>query len=105
MNRLWKVHTASVQTFTGPGPEGDTYAAAVPIVGFLDDGVEINQTASTGDVIEGKARFYAEPSDDATFAPESLVTVRGRTFQVVKARVREAGGMFSAVEHLEVELQ
>lgn len=95
------IHTATVETFTGAGATGDTYAAAVSVKGFLDDGVVRVQT-SAGEQLVQKSIFYAALSDAAKFVPESRVTVNGRASQVTTIRRRD-GGALGLPDHVEVE--
>lgn len=100
---MWKVHTASVETFTGATPTGDGYSAPVNVEGFFDEGL-VRVQNGTGEQLVQQSRFFAEVADAAKFTPQSRVTVAGRVTQVSKSRLREAGGMFALVAHVEVEL-
>lgn len=104
MLSLWKVHTASVETFTGPTPTGDGYAAAVDVEGFFDEGL-VRVRDANGEQLVQQSRFFAEPEDAPKFTPESRVTVNGRVAQVASTRLREAGGLFALVAHIEVVLK
>jgi hypothetical protein len=97
------VHEATVETFGGAGPSGDTYAAPVVVRGFLDDGLVRVQDAGGEQIIQ-KSVFYAALKDAAKFTPESRVTVNGRPSQVTQVRKRAGGALFGAVEHVEVDL-
>lgn len=97
------VHEASVETFTGSGPTGRIFAAAVTVRGFLDDGLVLKQS-SAGEQLVQKSIFYADISDAAKFTPDSRITVNGRVSKVAAVRRREAGPLFAAVQHVEVEL-
>ena len=98
------IHTATVETFTGAGAGGDTYATAVVVKGFLDDGIIRVQTPS-GEQLEQKTIFYAALTDAAVFVPESRVTVNGRACQVTAVRRRDGGSSpLSAAGHVEVDL-
>jgi hypothetical protein len=105
------VHTATVETFTGAGPTGDTYAAPVVAPGFLDDGVVLVRT-SAGEQLEQKTIFYAPPTFMVgtvpyvswdVFVPESRVTVNGRACQVTGRRSRDSGSL-GLPDHIEVDL-
>ena len=96
------IHTATVETFTGAGPTGDTYAAAVTVKGFLDDGVVLVQS-SIGEQLVQKSIFYAALSDAALFVPESKVTINGAATQVSTVRRRD-GGSLGLPDHCEVDL-
>lgn len=105
------IHTASVETFLGAGPTGDTYAPPVPVTGFLDDGLVLAQSAS-GEQLTEKATFFGPLSfvhdgvrlvSAEVFLPESRVTVNGRAAQVSTRRVRD-GGPLGLPDHIEVNL-
>jgi len=100
LSAFW-VHTATVETFTGAGPTGDTYAAPVDVKGFLDDGVVLVQS-SVGEQLVQKSIFYAALSDADKFVPESRVAVNGRDAQVSVTRRRD-GGTLGLPDHIEVE--
>lgn len=100
--------TVTVETFTGPGEFGDTYAAPVTVTGLLDDGLRLlSKRASggepTGDVVESASVFYCDMSQASKFVTESRVTVNGAAMQVVAVKRRQAN-ILAAVEHLEVHL-
>lgn len=97
--------TVSVETFTGPGEFGDTYAAAVNVVGLLDDGLRLTTNGPTGDVVESVTAFYCDMSNAAVFVPQSRVTANGAVMQVEVAKRRQASGIFGNVAHLEVRLR
>jgi hypothetical protein len=102
---LFKVHTINVETFTGPTPTGDGYAAPVPVHGYLDEGL-VRIRDGNGEQLIEQSRFYAEVADVAKFTPESRVTLPdGRVSQVDRTRTREAGGAFVLVQHIEVVLK
>ena len=96
------IHTATVETFTGAGPTGDTYAAPVAVKGFLDDGVVLVQS-SVGEQLVQKSIFYAALSDADKFVPESRISVNGRDAQVSTVRLRD-GGTLGLPDHCEVDL-
>ena len=101
LSAFW-VHTATVETFTGAGPTGDTYAAPVVVKGFLDDGVVLVQS-SVGEQLVQKAIFFAALSDAGKFVPESKVTINGAETQVSTVRRRD-GGSLGLPDHIEVDL-
>jgi len=103
VNVLFTVHTATVETFTGAGPSGDTYSAPVTVRGFLDDGL-VRVQSGTGEQLVQKSVFYAALSDADKFTPESRVTVNGRAVQVSEIRRRDGGPLFGPIEHVEVDL-
>ena len=96
------VHTATVETFTGAGPRGDTYAAPVDIKGFLDDGVVLVQS-SVGEQLVQKSIFYAALEDADVFVNESKVTVNGLDSQVSETHRRDSGPL-GLPDHVEVHL-
>lgn len=93
---------ASVETFQGAGPDGDLYAAPATVMGFLDDGVVLEDTGR-GEQLVAKTKFYCRLSEVAAFTPESRVTVNGRALQVNYVRRRDASA-FGGPSHLEVDL-
>lgn len=101
---MFKVHTVSVETFTGPTPTGDGYSPPVDVQGLFDEGL-VRVRDAHGEQLVQQSRFYAEVADASKFTPESKVTVNGRTAQVDSARIRQAGGLFALVEHVEVILK
>ena len=96
------IHTASVETFTGAGAYGDTYAAARDVKGFLDDGVVLVRTG-TSEQLEQKSIFYAALSDAAKLVAGSRVTVNGRGAWVSAIRRRD-GGSLGLPDHIETDL-
>jgi hypothetical protein len=103
---IFKAHTVTVETYTGPGDDGDTYAAAVEVVGLLEDGLQLLQSGPTGDVVASVTVFYCDVSEAARFKPESRVTTpAGDVMQVDVVKRRDAGALFAPVSHLEVRLK
>jgi hypothetical protein len=100
---LFKVHTASVETYTGPTPTGDAYAAPVDVEGFFDEGL-VRVRDANGEQLVQQSRFFAAVEDEPKFTADSRVTVNGRTSRVARTRRREAGSTFALVAHVEVEL-
>lgn len=104
IGRLFAVDTVSVETFTGTTATGDGYAAPVTVTGFLDDGL-VRVQSGRGEELVSKSTFYAALADGPTFAPQSRLTLPGgRVAQVSAVRVRDAGGVFAALAHIEVDL-
>jgi hypothetical protein len=93
---------ASVRTRTGTGPTGPVYATAVPVDGFLDDGV-VRETTTSGEVLVARTKFYCDLSHADTFTPLSEVTANGRAMHVNYVRRRDASS-FDGPSHLEVDL-
>jgi len=96
------VHTASVETFTGAGAYGDTYATSVDVKGFLDDGVVLVRTG-TSEQLEQKSIFYAALTDADKLVAGSRVTVNGRVAWVSAIRRRD-GGSLGLPDHIEADL-
>lgn len=98
--------TVSVETFTGPGPTGDTYEAPHDVVGLLDEGSVLQVNTPTGDVVESSSAFFCQLSEASRFTTESRVTLpSGAVMQVVRVFRRQASPVFAQVAHLEVRLK
>lgn len=94
--------TATVEPFLGAGPAGDEYGATVEVLGFLDDGVVLEQTGR-GEQLVSRTKFYCDLTHADKFPTESKVSVNGRDMQVSFVRRRDASG-FGGPSHLEVDL-
>lgn len=98
--------TVTVETFTGSGPTGDTYAAPVAVVGLVDEGSVLQVNTPTGDVVESSSAFFCRLTEASRFPTESRVTLpSGTVTQVVRVFRRQASPAFAAIEHLEVRLR
>lgn len=97
------MHVAVVSSYSGATPTGDGYGGAVPVRGFLDDGVVLAHEAG-GEQLQSKTVFYTDLDNAALFLPESLVVCNGRSMQVTAVRRRDGGGILGEVSHLEVDL-
>ena len=93
---------AVVSPFLGAGPGGDLYGDDVTVMGFLDDGVVLEETGR-GEQLVARTKFYCALSEADRFLPESKVAVNGRDLQVNFVRRRDASG-FGGPSHLEVDL-
>lgn len=93
---------AVVETFTGAGPTGDLYSDPATVMGFLDDGVVLEDTGR-GEQLVARTKFYTHLSEADRFLPESRVSCNGRALQVNYVRRRDASG-FGGPSHLEVDL-
>lgn len=93
----------TVETYLGAGTAGDVYAPAVQVRVFVDDGL-VRVQSQSGEQLVQKSTLMAELRDADVFVPQSVVTVNGRVSQVAAVRRREGGPVFSAVEHVEVDL-
>lgn len=94
--------SATVEPHLGAGPDGDLYGPAVAVMGFLDDGVVLEQTTG-GEQLVSRTKFYCRLSHADLFPNESRVTVNGRTLQVSGVHRRDASA-FDGPSHLEVDL-
>jgi hypothetical protein len=103
------VHTATVETFLGAGPRGDTYAPPVTVMGFLDDGVVLVQSGA-GEQLVQKSIFYGPLTfthegvqylSRDVFVAESQVTVNGKVAQVSETHLRD-GASLGLPDHIEV---
>jgi len=96
----------TVETYTGAGDYGDTYADPVEVKGMLDDGLVLTSAGATGDVVASVTAFYCDIGEADVFKPESRVTVpSGAVMQVESVKRRQVTPMFAAVQHLEVRLK
>lgn len=95
--------TASVETYLGAGPNGDLYAAPAEVKGFLDDGVERDETGDTVQLVS-RSKWYCALSDADKFPVDSRLTVNGRTAYVRAMRRRDASG-FGGPSHTECDLR
>ena len=95
--------TASVETFLGAGPNGDLYAAPVDVKGFLDDGVERDESGSTVQLVS-RSKWYCALSDADKLPVDSCLVVNGRTAYVRAVRRRDASA-FGGPSHTECDLR
>lgn len=108
------IHTVSVQTYQGRTPTGESYAAPVDVVGFLDDGL-VRQSHSNGLGSGGgmssvelvsKSTFYTHLDRADMFTPGSLVTAYGKTSTVQNIFRRDGGsGPLGRLSHVEVHFE
>lgn len=108
------IHTVSVETYQGRTPTGDSYAAAVDVVGFMDQGLAVAADsngfgsgggASSLQLVE-KSTFFTSLDQKATLAPQSRITYQGDVSVVASVRVRDGGdGPLGRLSHLEVTLK
>jgi len=76
--------SVSVQTLTGHGAYGPVYATAATKTCKVSITRQLVRNAVGAEVVS-EMTIYAQPADEAAFAPESLVTFAGRTSQVITA--------------------
>lgn len=100
---LMTMHSASVETLTGPSPTGDLFAAPVVVPGFLDD-TQALAPAPGGTQLVSQTKFYAAADRAALFTPGSRVACNGRVMHVSDVHRRDGSGVFAAVAHVEVDL-
>ena len=100
------VHTVHVQTYSGDGAWGPSYAeVAVPVIGFLDETTKLTRD-SQGDEALSTATFNCSAADGARFTPESRVTLHKgtpleRVTTVMTANVHTSGGL-NLPDHAEI---
>jgi hypothetical protein len=105
IDRDFQLHTVQVETYLGPGPTGDLWAAPVNVVGLYDAGMS-EQKESGGTELVERSSFYGNQEDAAKFVPKSRVTYAGRTSLVQQVFMHDGGTLaqFSAVAHIQVIL-
>lgn len=99
---LFYVHTVSVETLSGSGPYGDVYLPATTIPCFVDDSARLVRNKS-GDEVTSSTTIYADPEYALVFAPDSRVTVNGRTAYIITTNSLN-GGPLGLPDHVEVHL-
>ncbi len=97
------VHTASVQTYTGTGPRGDTFASAVAVACFVDDEQDVTLQGTTI-AVSDLTKVYAPLSAASLFTPASKVTVNGQQARVT-AMKRHSSGALGLPDHVEVTIK
>ncbi len=98
------IHTVTVQTFTGTGARGETFAAvSAPIACLIEDGRRLVRNA-TGQEVISETTVYTDLAQAAVFATDSKVTVNGRVARVITVKQRDLGALAAEVTHLEVVL-
>lgn len=106
IDRDFMIHTVTVETYLGPGPTGDLYAAPTTAVGLYDAGLSEQKEAGGTERVE-RSSFYGSNEDAAKFTPKSRVTYAGRTSLVDQVFMHDGGGtggLFDAVSHIQVVL-
>ncbi|GAA2037363.1 hypothetical protein GCM10009740_31450 [Terrabacter terrae] len=93
--------TVTVRTKTGSGANGDIFSAPIDRAVFLEDSRRLVRNAN-GEQVVSETTLYADPGDLDAFAPDSKVTLPGRTARVLLAKPRIIGD--PDVDHLEVTL-
>jgi len=96
------VHTVSVQTFQGVGAQGDVFAAAVVVPGWLEDKRRIVRNKDGQEVVSS-TMFACDITHAAKFTPDSKVAVGGRTAFVIGV-ANFTSGALALPDHLQVDL-
>lgn len=97
------LHTVTVETYTGPGPTGPTYAAPVTATGLYDAGLAEQKEPGGVELVE-RSSFYGSNEDAAKFVPKSRVTYGTRVSYVENVFMHDGGGTFDEVAHIQVIL-
>lgn len=98
----WYVHTVSVETLTGGGPMGDTYAAAVTVPCLIDEQRKLVRSRS-GDEVVSETTLLMDKAHYEKFTPESRVTYRGRPTTVISRALFDSGPL-GLPDHCEIQL-
>jgi hypothetical protein len=94
------VHTIHVQTLTGVTAYGKAYAAAAPVVGYLERKQSITRSAD-GDTAISVATFFADASTAALFTTGSKATIP-EPVEVLSVAVFTSGAL-GLPDHVEVK--
>jgi hypothetical protein len=97
------IHTVTVQTFTGTGSHGPEYAPGVQVDGFLD-GAQKVLFSKEGIQVLSSSTFYCDPSNQALFTINSLVTTPSSGVGRVRFANAYLSGMLGLPDHLLVKL-
>lgn len=104
---IFQIQTVSVETYTGAGPTGDTWAAPVVALGLYVAGM-VDQKESGGTERVERSSFYGSIEDAAKFPPRSKVTYAGRVSYVDQVFIHDDGddvtGPFAGLAHIQVVL-
>lgn len=105
IDRDFMIHTVQVETYIGPGPTGDLWAAPVSVVGLYDAGLSEQKEAGGTELVE-RSSFYGNQEDAAKFVPKSRVTYAGRTSLVEQVFMHDGGSLaqLGVVSHMQVVL-
>jgi len=97
------VHTISVQTLTGTGGMGDTYADPVDRACFVDDKRRLVRSSS-GEEVTSETTIFGPPALSEVVVAESLVTLpSGRVATVITTSNLDSGAM-DLPDHFEANL-
>lgn len=104
LSPFW-VHEITIETSTGTGPEGDTYAAPYRLACFIDSTRRLVRSA-TGEQVVSSAQIMAPPGSPLV-PPESRVTLPashgGHTTTVISCANRYGAGL-GTPDHVEITL-
>lgn len=94
--------SVSVETLTGSGAYGDTYASPATVACFISDKTKLTRDSHAQEVVS-TTTLYAPLSAVSQFAPGSRVTVNGRTAYVITCARQDSAGP-ARIHHAAVEL-
>lgn len=97
------MHEVTVETFTGSGAYGDTWAdESDPVACYLDEKRQLVRD-DTGDEVVSEASLFVTLTDGDLFPPGSRVHVPGRVALVI-SRARRDGRLLDLPSHTELAL-
>jgi hypothetical protein len=96
------VHTVSVQTYQGTGAQGDVFAAAVVVPGWLEDKRRIVRDKDGQEVVSS-SQFSCDVTHLAKFTPDSKVALPNRTAFVIGVASYTSSAL-ELPDHLEIDL-
>lgn len=77
---------AAVTRYAGDGAYGPVYDPAVDVNVAVSEGRRLVRN-SQGDQVVSETTLYANPDDNDKLAPESQVTVNGRTSRLISSKL------------------
>jgi hypothetical protein len=92
-------HTVTVEAYTGSGPHGDVYAAAVSVTCFVDQKRKLVR-APNGSQVISESTVYAALETAAP--PRSRITLPDGQVTLVISAARRDGAGLPVPEHLEI---
>lgn len=96
------VHTVAVETLSGGGPMGETYADPVDVPCFIDEKRRLIRDASGNETVS-ETTLWMDKAHYDLFAPGSTVTYRDRVSTVI-GRSEADSGALDLPDHLEISL-
>lgn len=97
------VHTVDVETKTGDGAFGETYAPPVTVACYREAKRRLVRGANGDQALSG-VTLYCAPGQAATFTAGSRVTWDGCATTVMAAQDHDSGGL-GAPDHTEVSCE